>query len=188
MILVSTSADPLRQAILAARANDHSSQAKFNYDAPGAGDPGVWVRPANTAALLPGWGDVTPFVLRSGSQFRPNTTGPRERVVRTDYNEIKQIELTTARRSVDQTDIARFWRASPTAIWNPVLTQVVQTRNLGLSEKARLFALFYLAADASIACWEAKYEYNFWRPETAIRNGESDGNDGTAEIRRGRHS
>jgi len=170
-------------AILAARANDHSSQAKFDYDAPGAGDPGVWVRPANTAALLPGWGDVTPFVLRSGSQFRPEPPPAREsELYARDYNEIKQIGVNNgSTRSVDQTNIARFWRASPTAIWNPVLTQVVQTRNLGLSEKARLFALFYLAAaDASIACWEAKYEYNFWRPETAIRNGESDGNDGTA--------
>ena len=125
---------------------------------------------------------MTPFVLRSGSQFRPELPPAREsELYARDYNEIKQIALTTALQSVDQTDIARFWRASPTAIWNPVLTQVVQTRNLGLSEKARLFALFYLAADASIACWEAKYEYNFWRPETAIRNGESDGNDGTAE-------
>ena len=170
-------------AILAARANDHSAQAKFNYDAPGAGTPGVWVRPANTAALLPGWGNVTPFVLRSGSQFRPEAPPALDsEEYAKDYNEIKRIGISSgSTRSAEQSDIARFWRASPTAIWNPVLTQVVQTRNLDLSEKVRLFALFYLAAaDASIACWEAKYAYNFWRPETAIRNGEFDGNDGTA--------
>ena len=58
-------------AIIAARANDHSSQAQFAYDAPGAGAPGVWVRLNNAPALLPGWGNVTPFVLRTSSQFRP---------------------------------------------------------------------------------------------------------------------
>ena len=58
------------------------------------------------------------------------------------------------------------------------MTQVVATRNLNLSQRAQLFALFYLAAgDASIACWEAKYEYNFWRPQPAIVNGAVDGND-----------
>lgn len=167
-------------AILAVRANDHSAEAKFNYDAPGAGTPGVWVRPANTAALLPGWGSVTPFVLRSGSQFRPEAPPALDtEVYARDYNEIKLIGVKSgSSRSAEQSDIATFWRASPTAIWNAVLTQVVQTKNFDLSEEARLFALFYLAAaDASIACWEAKYTYNFWRPETAIKNGEFDGND-----------
>jgi len=73
-----------------------------------------------------------------------------------------------------------FWRASPTAIWNPVLSQVLATRNLDLSDTARSFALLYLAtADAGIACWDAKYYYNFWRPMPAIRRGAEDGNDNT---------
>ena len=59
-------------AILASRANDHSAQAQFHYTVPGAGTPGVWVRLNNAPALLPGWANVTPFVLRSGSQFRPD--------------------------------------------------------------------------------------------------------------------
>ena len=169
-------------AILAARVNDHSSQAQFEYNAPGAGEPGVWVRLNNAPALLPGWGDVTPFVLRSGSQFRPEPPPARnsEQYAK-DYNEIKTIGVATgSSRSAEQSQIALFWRASPTAIWNNVLTQLVLTRNLNLSENARLFALFYLAAaDASIACWEAKYEYNFWRPQPAIVNGEFDGNAAT---------
>jgi hypothetical protein len=170
-------------AILALRANDHSSQAQFDYNAPGAGEPGVWVRLNNAPALLPGWGDVTPFVLRSGSQFRPEAPPARDsEQYAKDYNEIKTLGVATgSTRSAEQSQIALFWRASPTAIWNNVLTQLVQTRNLDLSENARLFALFYLAAaDASIACWEAKYEYNFWRPQLAIVNGEFDGNDATA--------
>jgi hypothetical protein len=169
-------------AILAVRANDHSSEAQFDYTAPGAGEPGVWVRLTSTPALLPGWGDVTPFVLRSASQFRPEPPPARNsELYAKDYNEIKAIGVNNlSTRSSTQSQIALFWRASPTAIWNPVLTQLVLTRNLNLSENARLFALFYLAAaDASIACWEAKYEYNFWRPQPAIVNGDFDGNDGT---------
>jgi len=169
-------------AILAVRANDHSKEAQFAYDAPGAGNPGVWVRLNNAPALLPGWGNVTPFVLRSASQFDP---GPPPALdsdkYASDFNEIKQIGVNLgSTRTTEQSQIAQFWRASPTAIWNNVLTQVVQTRNLNLSERARLFALFYLAAaDASIACWGTKYEYNFWRPQPAIMNGDLDGNDST---------
>ena len=166
-------------AIVSLRANDHASEAQFDYNAPGAGDPGVWVRLNNAPALLPGFGAVTPFVLRSGSQFRPEPPPAldSEEYAR-DYNEIKQIGIAAgSTRSAQQSQIATFWRASPTAIWNNVITQVVLTRNLDLSAKARVFALFYLAAaDASIACWDAKYAYNFWRPQPAIRAGEFDEN------------
>ena len=172
-------------AILALRANDHSGQAQFAYDAPGAGNPGVWVRLNNAPALLPGWGNVTPWVLRSGSQFRPDAPPAldSEQYAR-DYNEIKQIGvLNGSGRTVEQTQIASFWRASPTAIWNPILSQVLATRDLDLSATARSFALFYLAAaDASVACWDAKYFYNFWRPQPAIWSGDIDGNDFTAGV------
>ena len=84
-------------------------------------------------------------------------------------------------RTQEQTQIATFWLASPTAIWNPVLRQAVEARGLGLSATARAAALFYLAAsDAGVACWDAKYEHNYWRPQLAIRGGDSDGNDLTA--------
>jgi hypothetical protein len=170
-------------SILAVRANDHAAEAQFNYDAPNQGAPGVWVRITAAPALLPGWGKVTPFVLRSSSQFRPDAPPDltSEKYAQ-DYNEIKQIGVATgSTRTAEQSNIALFWRASPTAIWNSVLTQVVQSRDMDLSSQARLFALFYLAAsDASVACWEAKYEYNFWRPQSAITNGNSDGNDQTA--------
>lgn len=169
-------------SILALRANDHSAEAQFNYDAPNQGAPGVWVRLANAPASLPGWGKVTPFVLQSGSQFRPDAPPDltSEQYAK-DYNEIKQIGVSTgSTRSAEQSNIALFWRASPTAIWNSVLTQVVQSRNMDLSSQARLFALFYIASsDASVACWDAKYEYNFWRPQSAITNGDVDGNDQT---------
>lgn len=175
-------------AVLAARADDHSAlaESQYPYTAPGAGSPGVWV-PVSVApgaqALLPGWGGVTPFVLKSGSQFRPEPPPSldSEQYAR-DYNEIKVIGASNSPvRTQEQTQIAQFWLASPTAIWNPVLRQVVAARDLDLSDKARAFALFYLAAsDASVACWDAKYAYNFWRPQAAIRGGDTDGNDSTA--------
>jgi hypothetical protein len=169
-------------AVLAARANDNSAQAQFDYSVPGAGNPGVWIRINNAPALLPGWGNVTPFVLRRGSQFRPHAPpGLDSRQYARDYNEIKEIGiLNSPTRTEEQTQMALFWRASPAAIWNPVLTQVLATREFDLSATARIFALFYLAAaDASIACWDAKYTYNFWRPMLAIRGGNLDDNDET---------
>ena len=170
-------------AILALRSNDNSAQAQFDYIVPGAGLPGVWTRIANAPALHPGWGNVTPFVLNSGSQFRPDAPPAlTSDQYAKDYNEIKQIgALNSATRTAEQTDIALFWRASGTAIWNPVITQVLASRNLSLSATARALALFYMAAiDAGVACWEAKYYYNFWRPMLAIRGGDLDGNDATA--------
>ena len=170
-------------AILALRANDYSAQAQFNYSAPGAGTAGIWVPLTSAPALLPGWGNVSPWVLRSGSQFRPEAPPALDsEQYAKDYNEIKEIgKLNSSTRTQLQTQIATFWRASPTAIWNPVIRQVVAARNPDLSTTARTFALVYLAvADASVACWDAKYFYNNWRPEPAIRNGDVDGNDLTA--------
>jgi hypothetical protein len=169
-------------AILAHRANDGSASAQFDYTAPGAGNPGVWVPLTTAPALLPGWGDVTPFVLRRASQFRP---GPPPRLesrrYASDYNEVKDVGAAAgSTRTAEQEAIATFWRASPVLVWNNVLVQVLGMREQSLSARARTFALFYLAsADASIACWEAKYTYNFWRPQPAIVNADLDDNEAT---------
>lgn len=171
-------------AILAVRAADHSAEAQFSYDAPNAGQPGVWVRLNNAPAQLPGWGNVTPFVLRSSGQFLPEAPPAldSEKYAK-DYNEIKQIGISVgSTRSTEQSQIALFWRASPLAIWNNVAIQLLPTREFNLSDEARLFGLLYLTvADSSIACWKAKYTYNFWRPQFAIRNGDTDGNDLTVQ-------
>src|SRR6266496_964334 len=123
-------------AILALRANDHSAQAQFDYDAPGAGEPGVWVRLNNAPAQLPGWGNVTPFVLRSASQFHPEPPPALDsEEYAKDYNEIKEIGISSSStRSTEQSQIALFWRASPTAIWNSVLTQLLPTKDFDLSD------------------------------------------------------
>jgi hypothetical protein len=171
--------------ILALRQNDGAAHAAYPYLPADAGEIGVWT-PISSApaaqALLPGWGDVTPFVMRSGSQFRP---GPpprlRSRLYARDYYEIAQLGVAVnSSRTDEETQMALFWRASPTALWNPVLRQAVESRSLTLSETARIAALFYLAAaDASIAVWEAKYFYNYWRPQAAIRQGDLDDNAST---------
>lgn len=174
------------EGILTLRQHDGAAQAAFPYLPSGAGTPGVWV-PMSSApsaqALLPGWGNVTPWVLRSGSQFRPDPPPVlgSDRYAR-DYWEVLRLgALEGATRTDEQTQIALFWRASPTALWNPILRQAIEFRRLGLSATARAMALFYLAAaDASVACWEAKYFYNYWRPEPAIVRGDDDGNGATA--------
>jgi hypothetical protein len=173
-------------AILAARQHDGAAQAAYPYLPPDIGAAGVWapVSSAATAqAQLPGWGSVAPFVLRSGAQFRPEAPPAldTERYAR-DYEEVMRLGAAlNSTRSNEETQIALFWRASPTALWNPLLRQAMASRQLTLSEAARVTALFYLAAaDASIACWEAKYFYNFWRPQAAIAAGDSDGNAATA--------
>lgn len=170
-------------AILALRANDNSAQAQFNYTAPGAGMPGVWVPLTSAPALLPGWGEVTPFVLHNVSQFGvpPPPALDSERYAQ-DYNEIKEIgALNSPTRTATQTQIATFWLGSPVAIWNQPLTQLLAARDFDLSATARAFALVYLAAtDSGIVCWAVKYQHNFWRPQPAIRRGDEDGNALTA--------
>jgi hypothetical protein len=166
-------------AILASRSTDGSAQAQFPYTAAGTGNPGVWVATGPAAPVLPGWGNVTVWVLRDRSQFEPD--GPpalHSRRYARDVNEVKEIgALTSPTRTAEQTEIGRFWLATPTAIWNGVARQVIQARGLDLSASARALALIYLAsADASVACWTAKYTFNFWRPISAIRNAAGDDN------------
>lgn len=175
--------ESIADAIVALRQHDGASSAAFAFVPGDAGAPGVWTPMPGQTSLLPGWGSVTPFVLRSGSQFRPDPPPAlgSERYAR-DYNEVVTIGAqTSATRTAEQSQIAQFWRASPTALWNPILRRALITRGDDLSSTTRVMALFYLAAtDAGIACWEAKYVYNFWRPQAAIIRGAEDGNDATA--------
>lgn len=169
-------------AILNARAQD-GRDATVIY-VPGSG-PGVWAPtpPAFLAAQAPETPLVQPFVLNSASQFRP--AGPfslgSEDWAR-DYNEVKELgSAVGSARTAEQTDIARFWSDNPPLQWNRVWRALSVAKGLGLAENARYFAMLASAsADALIACWDAKYHYNFWRPVTAIRAGDSDGNSETA--------
>jgi PAP2 superfamily len=171
--------EAVAEVILALRSTDGAAQAQFPYTAPGAGSPGVWVSVGPAPPVLPGWRNVTPWVVQNLSQFQADGPPPLySRRYARDYNEVKELgSLTSLTRTDEQTEIARFWLASPAAIWNSVARQLIQAHSLDLSATARALGLMYLAsADASIACWDAKYTFNFWRPITAIQNGDADHN------------
>lgn len=169
-------------AILLLRADDGSSDIVSYTPGTEAGD---WqpAPPTFAPAFLPGWGRVTPFALQSGSQFRAAAppaldSGKYAR----DYNEVKLLgRIDSPLRPQDRTDVARFYAmTSPVQTWNPAARQVSAAQGMTLSENARIFALLGMAmADGSIAAFDTKYHYNFWRPLTAIRNGDIDGNGGT---------
>jgi hypothetical protein len=167
--------------IVAMRSADGAAQAQYPYTPPNAGAPGVWVStpPGFAAASVPGWRFVQPWVLESGAQYRPDE-GPdltSDRYAR-DVNEVKEIgALNSATRTAVQTNIARFWQAPALVIWNGALRELALALDLDETEAARDFALMNVAgADARIACWDAKYTFNFWRPVTAIQRADEDGN------------
>jgi hypothetical protein len=128
------------------------------------------------------WGNVTPFALKSPSQFRPQPPIPLNgEQWATDYNEIKDLGgKTSAKRSDRQTEDARFWLITGPQSTEPVVRQVVEAKEMSVIDSARFMALTAMAgADAAIAVFDAKYHYEFWRPITAIRNGDQDDNPAT---------
>jgi hypothetical protein len=125
---------------------------------------------------------MTPWVLRRPSQFRPappNALTSAEYA--TDYNEIKLMGVYNGSgRSTDQSDLTLFWAGNTPLYWDRIASQVSFEHSLSLAENAHLFALLNVTmADAVIACWDAKFRYVFWRPVTAIRQGDLDGNAST---------
>ena len=125
---------------------------------------------------------VTPWALKSVSQFRPAAPYKlsSEQYAR-DLNEVQVMGAkVSAKRSDEQTAIAKFWDFTGPGTYSPIARKWAAEAKLDLLDSARLFALFAMAtADAYLAVFDAKYEYNFWRPVTAIRNGNDDGNRAT---------
>ena len=170
-------------AIFTLRSRDGAAQAGGPYiPPPDAGLPGVWEPVGPAPVVAPGWGKVIPWVLDSGSQFRPDAPPDLQSETYTrDYNEVMAFGAkTNSSRTPEQTNIAIFWDGSPSAIWNSVARGVIAARGLGAVDAARTLALMYVAAaDASIACFDAKYTYSYWRPISAIHRADEDGNDNT---------
>jgi len=162
---------------LALRASD-GADAPNTYKPPTT--PGVYI--STTLPIGFQWGGVTPWAMERGSQFRP---GPPPQLLSPewarDYNESKDVGARkSASRTPEQTEIARFWIITGPPSWDPVARELASTPGRSLIQNARLFALVEMAtADAYIAVFDAKYTFNFWRPITAIRNGDADGNDAT---------
>ena len=151
----------------------------------GGTEPGEW-RPTLPALAPAGFRFLTltaPFVLNKNSQFRPPRQPPLSSVAYArEYNEVKALgSLANSSRTPEQTDLARFWLANPFHTWHATVRSIAEAHVADVGDQARLFALVSLAsADAAISCWDSKFHYGFWRPETAIHEGDNDGNPGTA--------
>jgi hypothetical protein len=163
--------------ILEARTND-GARAPDTYRP--RTTAGVYVPTTQTWASQ--WPGVKPFALTSAAQFRPVAPiALKSAEWAENYNEIKELGgRTSSKRSARQTEDARFWLAVDGRVYYPIIHALAKDKKLNLIDTARLFALTAMArADALIAVFEAKYHYEFWRPVTAIRNGDIDDNAAT---------
>jgi PAP2 superfamily len=161
------------EAILVWRSTDGFTPAPPLYL--GGLEPGRWrpTPPGFAAGAGPQFATMTPWGILSPDQFRP--LGPpaldSEQYL-LEFNETKAMgSATSALRTADQTDACLFWNSgSATYLWNRAAIDLGAAQGTNLSENARLLATLNLAiADGLIACWDAKYEFEFWRPVTAIR-------------------
>lgn len=163
--------------VLEARAQDGADAHDFYRPKTG---PGIYVPTALTVGST--WPNLKPFAIASPAQFRPQPpialSGEKWA---TDYSEIRDLGgRTSVRRSPRQTEDARFWLAPGPIIYYPVVRQVAAANKLDPVDSARFMALIAVArSDAFIAVFDAKYHYDFWRPITAIRNGDMDDNPAT---------
>jgi hypothetical protein len=172
------------QAILTLRSDDGSAATPIPFvfgNAPGdyqSTPPNFPKQPAFTH-----WSRVTPFVLERAKQFR---LGPPPALISAEYtavfNEVKSLGIansTTA--TADQKLIGQFWNGAIQNYWNEIAQTAVQAHHLTTAKSARVFALLNLTlADEVIAFYDTKYTYNLWRPVTAIRAADTDGNPETA--------
>jgi hypothetical protein len=168
-------------AMIAARTND-GRFGPFRFTV-GSG-PGVWkpVLPAFANDPNAWVKDVKPFLLKSPSQFRTGGPDPlTSRRYAQDFKEVKELgSATSTTRTADQTHAARYWAEHPPNTWSRIFRTLSAQEGLSLVDNARLYAMLYLtAADAFIAVWDDKAHYSFWRPITAIREADTDGNDAT---------
>jgi hypothetical protein len=166
------------EAVQADRANDGTS-APDTYRPHTA--PGVYV--PTTPPIQEQYARAKPWVIGSADQFRP---GPPPALSSPewarDYNEVKSLGGTkSTARTAEQTEAVKFWEnINFGPAWQAAARELAMKQEMPLAECARLFALLNVSlANAYIVNWDAKYTYNFWRPVTAIRNGDQDGNDAT---------
>ena len=150
---------------------------------PGVDEIGQWrsTPPANLVGQFEFLGHSEPFTLVRTSQFRPEPPPPMtSKQYLREYNEVKAMGSSASTdRSAAQTDLAYFWSDNFVAQWNRALRGIADNMT-DIGDSARLFALAgFAAADTSMTVWECKFHYNFWRPITAIREGDNDPNPGT---------
>jgi hypothetical protein len=172
-------------AIIALRAGDGAFPSPAPPPFTGSTAIGQWrPTPAAFSPMNPGpWlGQVRPFTIESPDQFLSD--GPpalESNQYARDYKEVKAYgSQTGSSRSASQTDLALFWGGNFVVMMNATVRQLALTHALDISDSSRLFAMTTMAnADTTIAVWNEKVHYNFWRPINAIREGDADGNDKT---------
>jgi hypothetical protein len=168
--------------LLAHRTNDGSGAAPVALGPDSR--PGVYqpTPPALAAPAFTQWPRVTPFVLRDAKQFRPpappSLTSPKYAAA---LNQVKALGAATgSTRTPDQTQIGLFWNPPIWATWNTIAQEVTLAHHATVADNARTFAVLNATfADSAIALYDAKYAYRLWRPVTAIRLADSDGNPNT---------
>jgi hypothetical protein len=170
-------------AMVVARTNDGRFGNQFFTEGTGPGDWQNLVGPlAPTGNNFKWVGDVTPFLVPDASAFA--TPGPRSLTSVKYAVEFRQVKsggsATSTTRTADQTAMAHFWVDHAVAMWNRIFRQVSVNQDLSVTENARYFAMLYTTgSDAVIACFQDKERHAFWRPTTAIRNADTDGNAAT---------
>ena len=143
--------------------------------------PGAWV--PTTPPAFSQYAAAKPWGMKAANQFRP-AAPPKlsSALYARDYNETKEFgALKSVKRSDAQSDAVRFWTQGNLFVaWYQTAGQISARKQLALADSARLFALLSMGiANCYILDWDAKFTYQFWRPLTAIRNGDQDGNDAT---------
>lgn len=170
-------------SILSLRTGDGRG-ATVPYTWPLVPTAGVWIPtpPAFAAPALPWLSKMVPFTMSSPSEFRPEPPfALASQEWADDYNEVKALgAVNSTVRTPEETQIALFWTDHVGVQYSRAFRALAVARNLDTADTARLFATLYASgADAAIGCWDAKYYYSFWRPITAITNGDLDGNPNT---------
>src|SRR5262245_43270673 len=173
--------DYVARVFMRERADD-GFRAPVAYNPPTPPLPGVWIPTAPSPPLGAYMPNMTPLSLRRPSQFRPG--GPpllASRRWARDYNEVKEIgSQTSTTRTPEQTLAARFWGEPPIQQAHGSYRRFITDHGLDIVDASRFMGeITVVAADALIACFDAKYRYAFWRPITAIRAGDTDGNPDT---------
>ncbi|MEM6799631.1 MAG: vanadium-dependent haloperoxidase, partial [Planctomycetota bacterium] len=178
--------DEIAAVVIQARADDGwDAEVDYTYT-DGAGN--FQADPLNPDVPVwgPGWGEVETFSISSAENFAPETTPALTSEEYADsYNEVKELgSVDSTVRTADQTEAGIFWAydreglGTPLSLFNDVLQTVAVQQGNTLQENAALFAQASVAmADAAIVAWHTKFDEQFWRPVTAIHDGDNDGNE-----------
>jgi PAP2 superfamily len=181
--------------VLSARQNDGAAQSEATYAAASTAAGIYQLTPDGNGGISPAvgvrWGQVQPFAMQSGSQFRASFDATRYGAVgpsalasaeyATELNKVKDVGARNSpTREPFATETARFWLENSPPQWMRLAVALARAKNLDGWDEARLYAALHIAmCDSLIACYESKYFYAFWRPITAVRGAADDGNGAT---------